>query len=201
MTTRGDRTRAKLIKATLSVVAEVGYAKTSTRAIATKAKVAEGTLYRHFPDKMSLLFAAALEPSEAVLEWVEGLPTKAGKRTVEGNLVDALFQLSSLQERVLPLEIAIQNDPELAAFRRSSLAKSGGALAGPPEALVAYLEAEQSLGRLSKAVHPRAAALTLLAALLGVGMMSAAHGGRIQRSDIVELVKMFVHGAAPRKGS
>jgi AcrR family transcriptional regulator len=201
MTTRGDRTRAKLIKATLSVVAEVGYAKTSTRAIATKAKVAEGTLYRHFPDKMSLLFAAALEPSEAVLEWVEGLPTKAGKRTVEGNLVDALFQLSSLQERVLPLEIAIQNDPELAAFRRSSLAKSGGALAGPPEALVAYLEAEQSLGRLSKAVRPRAAALTLLAALLGVGMMSAAHGGRIQRSDIVELVKMFVHGAAPRKGS
>ena len=201
MTTRGDRTRAKLIKATLSVVAEVGYAKTSTRAIATKAKVAEGTLYRHFPDKMSLFFAAALEPSEAVLEWVEGLPTKAGKRTVEGNLVDALFQLSSLQERVLPLEIAIQNDPELAAFRRSSLAKSGGSLAGPPEALVAYLEAEQSLGRLSKAVRPRAAALTLLAALLGVGMMSAAHGGRIQRSDIVELVKMFVHGAAPRKGS
>lgn len=201
MTTRGDRTRAKLIKATLSVVAEVGYAKTSTRAIATKAKVAEGTLYRHFPDKMSLFFAAALEPSEAVLEWVEGLPTKAGKRTVEGNLVDALFQLSSLQERVLPLEIAIQNDPELAAFRRSSLAKSGGSLAGPPEALVAFLEAEQSLGRLSKAVHPRAAALTLLAALLGVGMMSAAHGGRIQRSDIVELVKMFVHGAAPRKGS
>ena len=201
MTTRGDRTRAKLIKATLSVVTEVGYAKTSTRAIATKAKVAEGTLYRHFPDKMSLFFAAALEPSEAVLEWVEGLPTKAGKRTVEGNLVDALFQLSSLQERVLPLEIAIQNDPELAAFRRSSLAKSGGVLAGPPEALVAYLEAEQSLGRLSKAVRPRAAALTLLAALLGVGMMSAAHGGRIQRSDIVELVKMFVHGAAPRKGS
>ena len=201
MTTRGDRTRAKLIKATLSVVAEVGYAKTSTRAIATKAKVAEGTLYRHFPDKMSLFFAAALEPSEAVLEWVEALPTKAGKRTVEGNLVDALFQLSSLQERVLPLEIAIQNDPELAAHRRSSLAQSSGSLAGPPEALVAYLEAEQSLGRLNKAVHPRAAAMTLLAALFGIGMMSAARGGRIQRPDLVELVKMFVHGAAPRKGA
>jgi len=201
MTTRGDRTRAKLIKATLSVVAEVGYAKTSTRAIATKAKVAEGTLYRHFPDKMSLFFAAALEPSEAVLEWVEALPTKAGKRTVEGNLVDALVQLSSLQERVLPLEIAIQNDPELAAFRRSSLEKAGGSLAGPPEALVAYLEAEQTLGRLNKTVRPRAAAMTLLAALFGIGMMSAAHGGRIQRSDIVELVKMLVHGAAPRKGS
>ena len=200
MTSRGDRTRAKLIKATLSVVAEVGYAKTSTRAIAAKAKVAEGTLYRHFPDKMSLFFAAALEPSEAVLEWVEGLPAKAGKRTVEENLVDALFQLSSLQERVLPLEIAIQNDPELAAHRRSSVWATGAALAGPPEALVAYLEAEQALGRVNKLVHPRAAAVTLLAALFGVGMKSAAHASRIQRSDIVEIVKLFVHGAAPRKG-
>jgi AcrR family transcriptional regulator len=201
MTSRGDRTRAKLIKATLSVVAEVGYAKTSTRAIAAKAKVAEGTLYRHFPDKMSLFFAAALEPSEAVLEWVEGLPAKAGKRTVEENLVDALFQLSSLQERVLPLEIAIQNDPELAAHRRTSIGTTGAALAGPPEALVAYLEAEQTLGRVNKLVHPRAAAVTLLAALFGVGMMSAAHASRIQRSDIVEIVKLFVHGAAPRKGA
>jgi AcrR family transcriptional regulator len=201
MTSRGDRTRAKLIKATLSVVAEVGYAKTSTRAIAAKAKVAEGTLYRHFPDKMSLFFAAALEPSEAVLEWVEGLPTKAGKRTVEENLVDALFKLSSLQERVLPLEIAIQNDPELAAHRRSVVASSSSAPAGPPEALVAYLEAEQALGRVNSLVRPRAAAVTLLAALFGVGMMSAAHGAPIQRADIVEVVKLFVHGAAPRKGA
>ena len=200
MTSRGDRTRAKLIKATLSVVAEVGYAKTSTRAIAAKAKVAEGTLYRHFPDKMSLFFAAALEPSEAVLEWVEGLPTKAGKRTVEENLVDALFKLSSLQERVLPLEIAIQNDPELAAHRRSGMASSSSAPAGPPEALVAYLEAEQTLGRVNSLVRPRAAAVTLLAALFGVGMMSAAQGAPIQRADIVEVVKLFVHGAAPRKG-
>ena len=43
-------------------------------------------------------------------------------------------------------------------------------------------------------------AVTLLAALFGVGMMSAAHASRIQRSDIVEIVKLFVHGAAPRKG-
>ena len=43
-------------------------------------------------------------------------------------------------------------------------------------------------------------AVTLLAALFGVGMMSAAHASRIQRSDILEIVKLFVHGAAPRKG-
>jgi hypothetical protein len=32
-------------------------------------------------------------------------------------------------------------------------------------------------------------------------MMSAAHGAPIQRADIVEVVRIFVHGAAPRKGS
>jgi hypothetical protein len=32
-------------------------------------------------------------------------------------------------------------------------------------------------------------------------MMSAAHGAPIQRADIVEVVKLFVHGTASRKGA
>jgi len=67
MTARGDRTQAKLIEATLAVVAEVGYARASTRAIAERAGVAEGTIYRHFADKPALFFAAALAPSAAML--------------------------------------------------------------------------------------------------------------------------------------
>jgi len=67
MTARGDRTQAKLIEATLAVVAEVGYARASTRAIAERAGVAEGTIYRHFADKTALFFAAALAPSAAML--------------------------------------------------------------------------------------------------------------------------------------
>jgi len=50
-TERGEATRVRLIEATAQVVAEVGYANASTRAIAKAAGVAEGTIYRHFPNK------------------------------------------------------------------------------------------------------------------------------------------------------
>ena len=61
MSARGDRTRARLIEATTQVVAQVGYSRATTRAIADLAGVAEGTIYRHFPDKQHLFFAAVLE--------------------------------------------------------------------------------------------------------------------------------------------
>ena len=79
MTVRGRATRARLIEATVSVVREVGYAHASTRAIAEAAGVAEGTIYRHFPDKASLFFAAVLESNAPVVAWVTTLPHEGGR--------------------------------------------------------------------------------------------------------------------------
>ena len=195
MTARGDRTRAKLLEATLAVVAEVGYARASTRAIAKRAEVAEGTIYRHFPDKTALFFAAALEPSADVVAWIEGLPARAGTVTVEVNLQEALLRLAELESRVLPLEIALQADPELARQRRVAL-EEGATLPGPPGALAAYLAAERDLGRVSSGVDPSAAAVVLLATLFGLAMTD---GGRLD--DAVEerirvAVHLFVSGIA-----
>ena len=89
MTQRGEATRARLIEATRSVVREVGYAHASTRAIAQAAGVAEGTIYRHFPDKASLFFATVLESNAPIVAWVTTLPARAGEGTVEENLTDA----------------------------------------------------------------------------------------------------------------
>ena len=65
MTKRGEATRARLIEATLAVVRDFGYAHASTRAIARAAGVAEGTIYRHFPDKTSLFFATVARVERA----------------------------------------------------------------------------------------------------------------------------------------
>ncbi len=66
MTDRGEATRQRLMEATRAVVRESGYARATTRAIAQAADVTEGTIYRHFPDKTALFFAAAIGRHEHV---------------------------------------------------------------------------------------------------------------------------------------
>ena len=196
MTKRGERTRAKLIEATLAVVAEVGYARASTRAIADAAGVAEGALYRHFPDKTSLFFAAALAASPDVVEWVAALPARAGTETVEDNLAGALGRLATLQEQVLPLEIAIRSDPELAA-QRQALVASHGPLPGPPRAIAAYLAAEQRLGRVRSDIDADEVALTILAMLFGLAIASTDDPSTPTAERVASALHLVVRGILP----
>ncbi len=55
---RSLRTRAKLLDATVDALVELGYAGASTTAIAKRAGVSQGALYKHFPTKPQLLEAA-----------------------------------------------------------------------------------------------------------------------------------------------
>lgn len=114
MSARGDATRSKLVDTTIRLVSELGYAKTTTRAIAQAAGVAEGTLYRHFPDKATLFAEAVLQQNQHVVDWIDMLPARAGTATVAANLTDCLTHLATLRADILPLELAILTDPELA---------------------------------------------------------------------------------------
>jgi AcrR family transcriptional regulator len=198
MTDRGKATRARLISATLAVVSEVGYAHASTRAIAQAAGVAEGTIYRHFPDKAALFFAAVLESNAPIVEWLTTLPGQAGTQTVEANLTDAIVRLTGLRDQILPLELAIATDPELAAQRRRTLAASGGPLLpGPPDAIAAYLAQEQRLGRVRADVDPNEAAIVLLATLFGLAVGPSSEVSGPDPAHLASAVRLLVHGIAP----
>ncbi len=199
MTDRGRATRARLIEATLNVVRDVGYPHASTRAIAQAAGVAEGTIYRHFPDKTALFFAAVMESNAPIIEALEALPERAGQATVEGNLIDVAVQLAGLQDQIMPLELAIAVDPELAMQRRRALAAAGGPLpAGPPQAIAIYLAAEQLLGRVSTEVDAREAAVIILAALFGLAAGRAAAGATLEDAEVTSAVRLLVRGIQPR---
>jgi AcrR family transcriptional regulator len=198
MTRRGEETRAKLIEATRHVVREVGYARASTRAIAHAAGVAEGTIYRHFPDKASLFFATVLESNAPVVDWVTALPDRAGTGSVEDNLVDAAVQLVSLQDDVVPLELAIAADPELAAHRLKVMAEAGPSLPpGPPEALAAYLAAEQRLGRVRDDLDPTEAAAILLGVLFALDTLPPIGDMGLGPDRVASAVRLVVRGLQP----
>ena len=198
MTQRGEATRARLIEATRSVVRDVGYAHASTRVIAQAAGVAEGTIYRHFPDKASLFFATVQESNAPIIAWVTALPGRAGGATVEENLADAAVQLVSLRDDIVPLELAIAADPELAAQRRKVMADASPSLPpGPPEAIAAYLAAEQRLGRVRGDVDTREAAGILLGVLFALGTMPAIGGEGLGPDRVASAVRLVVRGLQP----
>lgn len=192
---RGDATRKTIIEATARVIAEVGYSHTTIRVIADAAGVAEGTIYVHFRDKSELFFAALSEKSGPVLEWMEHLPELAGRSTVRQNLVTSLGQLALLRHDVIPLELALQTDPELAQLRHEALRTEGvSTLPGPPGHLARYLLSEQELGRLRKDVDPDKMAMVLLVCLFGLGTMPSAEEG-VDLTLIETTVDLLLRGA------
>lgn len=195
MAARGDATRTKLVSTTIRLVSELGYVKTTTRAIAQAAGVAEGTLYRHFPDKAALFAEAVMQQNQQVLDWVDTLPARAGTATVEANLTDCLTHLATLRADILPLELAILTDPELAR-----VAPPPGTLPGPPGRLAEYLRGEQRLGRVRDDADPVHSAVVLLAMLFGLALQPPLPADRELAPalpGIRDAVDIVVKGLAP----
>lgn len=197
MTGRGDLTRARLIRATTELVSDIGYANVTTRGIAAAAGVAEGTLYRHFPDKTALFFAAALDRHQEIVEWVATLPARAGSGDLESNLLDCLGRLAGLRADIVPLELAVLADPELARRHPGGLSAATGEAGGPPQYIAAYLRAEQELGRVRPDVKPEHAAVVLLTVLFGLAVAPIPRGTDVDPGLLRAAVQLFVGGIAP----
>jgi AcrR family transcriptional regulator len=69
----GEATRQKLLRAALELYTTAGFRDTTTPAIAERAGVAEGTIYRHFSSKEDLLNAVY----RAAQRWALGVITDA----------------------------------------------------------------------------------------------------------------------------
>jgi AcrR family transcriptional regulator len=192
MAARGDATRDKLLDATIHLVREVGYAQTTTRAIAQAAGVAEGTLYRHYPDKAGLFAAAISRQSAPITAWARDLPARAGTGTVAGTLIDCLTRLATLRVDIVPFELAMITDPELA--RPATAARTPEP--GPPEFLAQYLHAEQRLGRIRADIDPVKIAVVLLATLFGLAVPPRRTTDALGDSwpDIADAVHIVIDG-------
>ena len=129
-----------------------------------------------------------------MLAWVADLPGRAGTSTVQANLEEAMVRLAGLERRVLPLELAIQADPDLARQRRAALGLAGELPGGPPQAIAAYLTVEQELGRVARDVDPSDAAVILLATLFGLAMTSDPDEAAVAPDRIRAAVRVLVGG-------
>lgn len=73
MTRKSETTRARIEEAAIHLFAEQGIQETSTRDLAARAGVAEGSLYRHFPSKNAMVKALFDKHYSGLAERWDGL--------------------------------------------------------------------------------------------------------------------------------
>ena len=197
-----SRTREQLVDAAERVLRAKGLARATTKEIAREAGYAEGTLYLHFADKLDLVRAVHERLLPAFVELVGHLPGKAGTGTVRQHLTELADGALRLYRDLLPLGSSLFADPELLERFRALLAERGGGPHRAWEPVVAYLRAEQALGRVAPGADPAAAALLLLGAcqqLVFVELMTgpATLPFRDRPDPAAELVSTLLAGLSP----
>jgi AcrR family transcriptional regulator len=163
-----DRRRA-IVDVVVPLLLEHGDA-VSTRQIAEAAGIAEGTIFRVFPDKAALLLAAAEEtmnPSSGREELSDAL---AGLTDLRERLLVTAEVLNARSEKVMAVMIALRG----AVLSGASQHRHEGRPSGPPQFMV---DAQRALlDRLTEvfephreelSVEPRTAALLLRTLVLG----------------------------------
>jgi AcrR family transcriptional regulator len=203
---RGGGTRDRLVDAAERVLRTKGLARTTTREIAREAGYAEGTLYLHFADKLDLVRAVHERLLLSFIEVLVHLPQRAGTGTVEGNLTELADSALRLYRDALPLGSSLFADPELLRRFRALLQARGGGPHRAWEPIVAYLRAEQALGRVAADADPAAAAVLLLGACHQLVFVELMVGPetlpfRDRPGPAGELVATLLAGLAPTRPS
>jgi len=158
-------TREIILSAAQDLVLAKGLAAATTRAIAAAAGCSEGTIYRYFPDKNSLVLEVIKSRFPGFFELVSVFPAKAGTATVKANLEEMAVASLAFYREILPISAGVLSDRELLVAHRLFFAKTHCGPARALAAVAAYIKAEQKLGRVSKQTSPRHASRLLLGSL------------------------------------
>lgn len=146
---RKERSRQAILAATRELVAEESYEKVTVEAIAARAGVGKQTIYRRWPSKSAVVFAALLALSENADGQDDGQPVALPDTgDVEADLKLVMrataeeFSDPVLDRLIRALNTEIANDAALAAEYREKLARP------LDEAKKARLRSAQEAGQL-----------------------------------------------------
>lgn len=201
---RDDR-RAAIIAATIPLVVEHGTAVT-TRQIAHAAGVAEGTLFRAFADKDEILRATVcfiLDPEPIAAE-LRAVPTALSLVDLVTQLVLILAARQELVMRVMGVAHQILRSPattdEVAATADSdgpgpqthdAAGSQHDARSKSMQILLAVVAERLDAYRPELRLAPEQAARVLLSIVMGNSLPIVGHEGRLDASEIVDVV---LHG-------
>lgn len=107
---RGEETRLRLLRVASALYAERGVAGTTTEALAARAGVAEGTIYRHFPGKEGLYRAAVEQADRWLLGVVRAADTGDGVELCLARIAQRMVEAARREPGVVRLALAHPDD-------------------------------------------------------------------------------------------
>jgi len=115
---RSEKTRQRLINATIACLAQEGYGKTTIGRITARAKASHGATGHHFPNKAALIAAAAEEvvrrSQQLLLQQIEGLTPENYNFAERIEAVWSALHAKPAMRAFLELTLAARRDRKLA---------------------------------------------------------------------------------------
>lgn len=126
----GDATRERLIRAALDLYTTLGFLRSTTPALAERAGVAEGTIYRHFSSKEQLLNEAYRRAHRWGLDALAALEADRIRKAPErlALLARQIVDLASQDPALARMLLSTANEPFLDETSRSTRRELMGGL-------------------------------------------------------------------------
>ena len=164
----------RLLEVARQVFLELGI-RATTAEVATRAGIAEGTIFHRFKSKEELFRAAMNFDPDAALALVDGLSSRAGVGDLRATLVEFAQGFMELGRVAFPVWMMSWSNPEsqLCQERTSERSTRYGRVLGE---LTAFLAAEMRAGRLRHA-QPQVMSRMLIGSLHHFCMIEVFMGG------------------------
>ena len=186
---RGDkreRTRAKLIAATLALIEEAGFDGASLEAIARRAGVTRGSIYSNFTGRDDLMLAAVgAQGMQLDRDFSAPMPLKAQLRGFAERLLAQLPAGARGGEMVIGYALYATKDPE----QRAAVAGVYGQMFAK---IAADLDAQYG-ARL--AIAPQALALAIQSLAMGVVWQFILSPADVRAADVIAAFEALADGA------
>ena len=176
------RNRDRLLKAAARVLGSGG-ADASLEAVARKAGVGIGTLYRHFPTREALFEAVYRHEVDALAELAEKMGQESAPVDALRQWLHAIVQLVATKKGMLAaLALAAEGRSDLYAYSSERFTKAIGTL----------LQRASKAGQMRADITPE----DLLRALIG---LCHAYEGADWQAPVTRLVDVFVDGLVVKR--
>lgn len=153
--------REHILDAALRVIQSEGLAAASTRAIASEAGIAPGTLYNYFGDRLQLVAQSILRRIHVLSLPAGELELQPGKGSIASNLHIFVKHAAIALDELVPLTASAFSDTELLSALRTEMMNADNAF-NPGKYVQEYLLEERKIGRVTKETDCGAVASTII---------------------------------------